>query len=231
MPVSDGAIVTDRINRGSAAYGKDDLAEAEAQLGKALALKPWSEDALQLRASVRQSLGRHADALADMDMLIARNILVADFYQQRAVLKDLLGRHADALQDRENADVVRGKVRVGTALGEARQANRAVLDGLNQKLPKVDFDGLDLGDAIQFLQDVTEITIEVDWPALSALGVDRRSVSIRTTDKTVRENLALLLASTGPKAPIHYGVADGKVVIPAPSPSPPSRFSADPGRP
>ena len=46
---------------------------------------------------------------------------------------------------------------------------------LDQRIHEVKFDGVPLGDAIDFIKDVTNAPLEMDWKAVEAAGVDRKA--------------------------------------------------------
>jgi hypothetical protein len=68
---------------------------------------------------------------------------------------------------------------------------------LKSHLPELHFESVGLSDCIDFLRDVTNARIEVNWPALQAAGVQRDTpVSIRVRDVRFSSALDLLLMET-----------------------------------
>jgi len=77
-----------------------------------------------------------------------------------------------------------------SALGQPR--------ALGLTLPQVNFQGVALSDAFDYIRDVTQANIHVDWKALEAAGVDKGTVvNIRLRDVPVRKLLNLLLNEAG----------------------------------
>jgi hypothetical protein len=137
----------------------------------------------------------------------------AAYYDYRAGLYAHLARHDEALPDHEAAELLRGDRRAGWDLGAARRANRDTLDKLNRRLPKVELSQTPVSVAIQFIRDVADLDVEVDW---RGLGLPRDApVAAALEDVTVREALRAILDSAGEDREIRYGAVDGKVVIPA----------------
>src|SRR5262245_52699377 len=69
---------------------------------------------------------------------------------------------------------------------------------LNRNLPTLNFSGVALGDAIDFLRDVSNANIHVDWRALEAAGVGKDTVvNMRLRSVSMRKALTLLLNEAG----------------------------------
>jgi hypothetical protein len=69
---------------------------------------------------------------------------------------------------------------------------------LNRILPQVNFAGVALSDAIDYLRDVTGANIHVDWKTLEAAGVDKGvQVNMRLRSVPIRKVLNLLLNEAG----------------------------------
>lgn len=80
-------------------------------------------------------------------------------------------------------------------------------------LPEVNFPGIALDDALQFLSDVSGTGIAADWKELAAAGVKRQTpVHVRLKDVPLGLALHLVLVtSTGGKA--DFTVIDGHIVV------------------
>jgi hypothetical protein len=79
-------------------------------------------------------------------------------------------------------------------------------------LPDVKFEQVTLKDAIDFLRDVTELNIYVDWKAGENAGITRDvPVSLRLRNVPAGEVLRLLLREAAPE--MHYRIESGIVVI------------------
>jgi hypothetical protein len=83
---------------------------------------------------------------------------------------------------------------------------------LARRSPEVRFAGHDLSDAVDFLQDVTGIVIQVDWAALEDSGLSRQT-PIRAKIKNVRtgEALAQIVAAAG--SGLQFTADHGAVLI------------------
>jgi len=74
---------------------------------------------------------------------------------------------------------------------------------LNRSLPDLNFSGVALGDAIDFLRDVSGTNIHVDWRALEAAGVGKDTVvNLRLRSVSMRKILTLLLNEAGGGGPL-----------------------------
>ena len=103
------------------------------------------------------------------------------------------------------------------AAGKPSPALRAQL---NRRLPEVKFEGVGLGDALDFVRDVTHITIEVDWKGLESVGVVRdAAVTARFFDVPAGQALLYLLDSIDSVRPLAV-TADGDKVLVGPVPLP-----------
>lgn len=86
---------------------------------------------------------------------------------------------------------------------------------LARKLPEVKFNGVGLGDALDFITDVSGLAVEVNWDALRAAGVDR-DVPVRASlrDVTIGKALAEVLdQAAGPRVKLHAAVGDRKIAV------------------
>jgi Zn-dependent protease len=70
FPTSDQQRYEERVDAGTAASDDDDFDRAERLFTEALEINPHGLDALFMRSADRNHLGRHEDALADLDRLI-----------------------------------------------------------------------------------------------------------------------------------------------------------------
>lgn len=66
---------------------------------------------------------------------------------------------------------------------------------LARRLPEVRFDAVGLGDVLEFLNDVSGVTLDVDWASLRAAGVDRNApVSMRLYNVRFGDAIEAVLA-------------------------------------
>jgi hypothetical protein len=80
------------------------------------------------------------------------------------------------------------------------------------RMPQAKLIDVPLGDAIQFLRDVADVNVDVNWKALEAANVSKDAiVNINLHDVTVAKVLDLALAQAGPGDLLTWYV-DGNVV-------------------
>jgi beta-lactamase regulating signal transducer with metallopeptidase domain len=98
---------------------------------------------------------------------------------------------------------------------------------LARVLPEVRFDGVALGDVIDFLRDVSGVTINVHWKELEAAGVDRNApVTLRLREASFGQALQLVLFTTAPDKSPEFAAEDGRVLIRAAAAADPPAASA-----
>ena len=77
----------------------------------------------------------------------------------------------------------------------AQPARLTVRQMLNARLPELKLEGIALGDAIDFLRDVSGANLHVNWRAIEAAGVTRDVVvNVRLRNVTVRKALTVILS-------------------------------------
>jgi len=97
---------------------------------------------------------------------------------------------------------------------KAANANSATRYQLNASLPEVKFDGVALGDALDFLRDVSGINMTVNWKAMEAAGVTKDTpVTLRLRNVSARKALEMVLAEAGGSSALTYDVDEGVVEI------------------
>jgi uncharacterized membrane protein YgcG len=86
---------------------------------------------------------------------------------------------------------------------------------LNRTLPTMNFAGVALVDAIDFLRDVSNANIHVDWRALETAGVGKDTVvNLRLRSVSMRKVLTLLLSEASGGGPLlTFYAADGVIEI------------------
>jgi RNA polymerase sigma factor (sigma-70 family) len=98
------------------------------------------------------------------------------------------------------------------AAAEGNKGDVPLVQQLDRKLPEVNFDGVGLSDAIDFLRDVSGANIAVNWKALEAAGINRNApVTVRLKDVKFDQALKSLLASAGGNTRLVYTV-EGNVI-------------------
>src|ERR1700716_1817269 len=96
------------------------------------------------------------------------------------------------------------------SLASASPTNRI----LNRKLPELKFSGIALGDAVDFLRDVSGANINVNWKALGENNVTQDTVvNIQLRDVSLRKALTLLLSEAGGGDTLAFSVDEGVIEI------------------
>lgn len=102
---------------------------------------------------------------------------------------------------------------VGTAASAAPRA-RSTSASLNRVLPEMKFDGIALGEAIDFLRDVTGANLHVNWKALEGAGVTADTpINIRLRQVPLRKVLSLVLSEAAPGGELTYQLDGGVIEI------------------
>ena len=106
----------------------------------------------------------------------------------------------------------------GPAPAAKTEADKRVLERLNGRIRRVDFNDIELPDVIQFFRDVSDVPIEVDYDAVRGAGIkwNRDTVRLYLRDVAMHTALALCLAEAAKEKPIGYIVKDGRIHISTP---------------
>lgn len=97
---------------------------------------------------------------------------------------------------------------------KAANANSTARYQLNASLPEVKFDGVALGDALDFLRDVSGINMTVNWKALEAAGVTKdMPVTLRLRNISARKALEMVLDGAAGSDKLTYDVDEGVVEV------------------
>lgn len=102
------------------------------------------------------------------------------------------------------------------ALGEAPEspANRAVRKKLAAVQRKLEFTGVPFEQVIEFMRDISGVSIHVKWGALEQVGVDKDTpVNIKLTDVPIEKALRVILADVGGLTPLAYVIDEGIITI------------------
>lgn len=85
---------------------------------------------------------------------------------------------------------------------------------LNRTLPEMKFDGVAFADAVDFIRDITDANIVVNWKALEAAGVNKDTVvNLKLRNVTLKKALALLLSEAAAGDGVTYTLEDGVIEI------------------
>lgn len=90
-----------------------------------------------------------------------------------------------------------------------------VLAKLEKKLPEVKFDAVPFKDVVEFLRDVSDVNIFVNWRAINAGGITREQpVTARLRDVKISKALQILLRDLGDdKTKLGYTLDEGVITI------------------
>ena len=108
-----------------------------------------------------------------------------------------------------------GGVALHSPVHAAASPNAQVRTSLNRVMPAIDFRGIPLKDAIDFLRDVSGANIHVNWRALEAAGVTPdTTINVKLRQVSLRKVMTLILneAAAGNTALTFY-VDDGVVEV------------------
>lgn len=94
------------------------------------------------------------------------------------------------------------------------RADSAVNHQLSTRLPELNFQGVTLGDALDFLRDVSGANISVNWKALESAGLTRDAqVNLHLTGITLRKALDMILTEASGGDTLSYVVDQGVIEI------------------
>ena len=109
--------------------------------------------------------------------------------------------------------VVAGMLSYGIAAPPAADA-RTTRASLNRTLPEMKFDGVALADCIDFVRDITDANIVVNWKALETAGVTKDTlVNLKLRNVTLRKALTLILSEASAGEGVTYSLEDGVIEI------------------
>ncbi len=102
--------------------------------------------------------------------------------------------------------------RFNVAAGLESEADRRVRERLKETIREVDFDDIELEDVIQFLRDISGVSIHMKYSALNAAGITKATtVNVHLQEVTLEKVLRVVLEDVGAAAPLGY-VVDGGVI-------------------
>lgn len=86
---------------------------------------------------------------------------------------------------------------------------------LNRRMPEINFNQTGVSDVLEFVKDITQLDIQVNWDALEKAGIKTQSpVTVRVRDLSLRRTLRLVLENLAgdPDAKLDY-VVDGDHIL------------------
>jgi hypothetical protein len=96
----------------------------------------------------------------------------------------------------------------------APAAISAARKSLNSTLPELRFDNVTLGDAFDFLRDVSGANIHVNWKALEEIGVGKEAtINVRLRTVTLRKVLNLVLSEASSSNLLTFYIDDNIIEV------------------
>ncbi|MCE5277632.1 MAG: hypothetical protein ABFD92_01850 [Planctomycetaceae bacterium] len=100
-----------------------------------------------------------------------------------------------------------------TAMTESER-DRAVRKRLKERIKELKFDDIDFKDVIQFLQDVSGVSIDPRWNAMAAVGISKNTtINIQLQDVTLEKALRTILNNLAASASLDWALDDGVITI------------------
>lgn len=94
------------------------------------------------------------------------------------------------------------------------RADAVVSRQLNSRLPELNFQGVTLADALDFMRDVSGANITVNWKALEATGITKDAqVNLHLNGITLRKALEMVLTEASGGDTVTYVVDQGVIEI------------------
>lgn len=187
--------------------------------------------------SKEQRFGEAAEAMREILFIDPTNALAAymldtyedwDSYARQVAVKNTMNRQFQAqmsenyeslipwdrevLYPRNWQELTLRRRNVGDVAGseEDSELNRK----LEVKQPEVNFESMPFSQAVDFLSDVNQFNMAVDWEDLSLHGIERdKPVSLRLRDVSLKTVLETLLSQAGGNERLGYRVGEGLMRI------------------
>jgi len=103
----------------------------------------------------------------------------------------------------------------GAERGGESETDRAVRQILREPLrAKLDFDGIEFGDVIGFMREISGVNIVVKWKALEMAGIDKSTpVTVKLSGVTFEKALRVILDDVGGVTPLSHVLDEGVITI------------------
>ncbi len=102
----------------------------------------------------------------------------------------------------------------GAAFGAARAANSQTRAQLDRLVPNINFTNVTLKEAVEFLRDVSDSNVHVNWKAIEAAGVTQDTqINIKLRQVTLGKVLRLLLTEASGGAGLTFYIEEGVIEI------------------
>lgn len=93
-------------------------------------------------------------------------------------------------------------------------ANAQTRVSMDKVLPAIDFTGVTLADAIDFLRDVSGANIHVNWRALEAAGIGRdTTINVKLRQVSLRKVLSLILSEASGGTGVTFYADEGVIEV------------------
>ncbi len=102
----------------------------------------------------------------------------------------------------------------GVGGGGQSETDRLVRQKLGVRVPKLDFNEIKFENVVEFLRDISGLSLHVKWNALQAAGIDKTTpVTVQLRDVTFEKALRVILDDVGGVNPLSYILDDGVITI------------------
>jgi anti-sigma regulatory factor (Ser/Thr protein kinase)/Flp pilus assembly secretin CpaC len=190
--------------------------------------------ALQMELRYEEAL-QIVDQILTADPLNPAGLLLKDVLEDAIIYRDYLHvqrdkymSYAEQSLDNEEALIAPETVigypadwpNISFKRGEPMQfsesaANRAVLSAMSEQRIPVNFQDNAFGNVIEFIENISNLNIDVDWGSLELIGVDRETpVTLKLTNVSLETVLDRVLEKVSdPDIPAGWAVTDGILTI------------------
>ena len=106
------------------------------------------------------------------------------------------------------------RVPFGAAAATVSETDRAVRHKLGLRVPKLDFNEVRFENVIDFLREISGLSIHVKWNVLNAARIYKTApVTVHLTNVTIKKSLRVILDEVGGVKPLGYVLDDGVIMI------------------
>ncbi len=182
--------------------------EALQVIDNILSLDPLDPSALTLRDVITDAKIYRAQLTAERDLGIG-------FARNRAENFDALVPPKHLINFPDDWAAISNRRGSPLAFADSPE-NRRTLAALESKRIPVAFKDNSLKDVLEFVQAVTQLNVDVDWPSLEAVGVDKdRTITLNLTNVPVRTVLDRVIekSSDDPTNGAAWAVYDGVLTV------------------
>ncbi len=163
----------------------------------------------QIDIKYRENEQLQTDAIAQTEIPWFKTLTYPEDWPAKAS-----DREVYALSGRDaSTGVIREKYEVTS--GSGSEADRHTQAKLQERIPKLDFEGTELSSVVTFLREMSGVNMNVNWDAMAKAGVGRNArVSVHLADVTLRQALRTILSNiTTAHGPLSFVVDDGVIDV------------------